>query len=140
MTDDDLSPEATAEFLRTMPPRPKLLPVPKWHGGSEVPTREAYTDHEFEVALLNFHKHYITQSRNTMRGYFKRTMRRSRSISEILPGRMLNAGRKILMRVALRISRRGSRMSTRVLRWRPAMEMPRRRSRSATNRWSGCGA
>jgi hypothetical protein len=60
MTDD----EDEIEFLRTMPPRPKLLAVPPWHGGSEVPTREAYTDHEFEVALANFSRHKAVKEHN----------------------------------------------------------------------------
>jgi hypothetical protein len=52
MTDD----EDEIEFLRTMPARPKLLAVPPWHGGREVPTREAFGD-DYEDAMLNYHKH-----------------------------------------------------------------------------------
>jgi hypothetical protein len=59
----DLSPEEEASFLAGMPPRPKLLAVPPWHGGG-VPTRDAYTDDEFEAALLNFHKHRAVKEHN----------------------------------------------------------------------------
>jgi hypothetical protein len=59
MTDD----EDEIEFLRTTPPRPKLLAVPSWHGGSEVPTRKAFGD-GYEDAMLNYHKHIAINEHN----------------------------------------------------------------------------